>query len=31
MRYKRIVGEWKDITSDFYANDFSNHNLESGI
>ena len=31
MRYRKTVGEWKNIESDFYANDSSNDDLESEI
>jgi hypothetical protein len=28
-RYRKAVGEWKDIESDFYADGFANDDLES--
>jgi hypothetical protein len=31
MRFSKTVGEWKDIESDFYANDSPNDDLESEI
>jgi hypothetical protein len=31
MRYRKTVGERKDIENDFYANDSSNDDLESEI
>jgi len=31
MRFNKIVGEFKDIKSDFYANDSLNDDLESEI
>jgi hypothetical protein len=31
MRYRKIVGEWKDIENDFYINDSPNDDLESEI
>ena len=30
-RYRKIVGEWKDIKSDFYANDSPNDDLKSEL
>jgi hypothetical protein len=27
--YGKIIGDWKDIESDFYANDFKSNDLES--
>jgi hypothetical protein len=31
MRFKKTVGEWKDIKSDFYASDSPNDDLDSDI
>ena len=31
MRYRKTAGEWKDIEIDFYANGYSNDDLESEI
>jgi hypothetical protein len=31
MGYRKVVEEWKDIESDFYANGSLNVNLESEI
>jgi hypothetical protein len=31
MRYRKTIGERKDLESDFYANDSPNNNLESEI
>ena len=31
MRYRKTVGDWKDIENDFYANDSPNGGLESEI
>ena len=31
MRYRKTVGEWKDIESGFYTNDSPNDDLESEI
>jgi hypothetical protein len=31
MRFSKIVGEWKDIKSDFYVNDSPNDDLVSEI
>jgi hypothetical protein len=31
MGYRKAVGEWKDIESDFYANDSLNVDLKSEI
>jgi hypothetical protein len=28
MRYKKTVGDWKDIENDFYANNSLNDDLE---
>jgi hypothetical protein len=30
-RYRKAIGEWKDIEINFYANDSPNDNLESAI
>lgn len=31
MRYRKTVGQWKDIGNDLYANDTPNDDLESGF
>ena len=31
MRYRKTVGEWKNIERDFYVNDSPNDDLESEI
>jgi hypothetical protein len=31
MRYRKTIGERKDLKSDFYANDSPNNNLKSEI
>jgi hypothetical protein len=31
MEYRKVVGEWKDIENDFYANGSLNVDLESEI
>jgi hypothetical protein len=30
-RYKKVIGDWKDIENDFYTNGSPNDNLESKI
>jgi hypothetical protein len=30
-RYRKIIGEWKDIESEFYANDSPNDDLTNEI
>jgi hypothetical protein len=30
-KYRKVVGVWKDIESDFYANSFLNDDLESEL
>jgi hypothetical protein len=31
MKYRKTVGEWKDVENDFYANGSLNDDLESEI